>query len=241
MYTKNSRGPRTVPCGNPERTGDSVDSCPSSSTSQVRSLRKSVIQMSVQFLILQRFSLSSRQECDSLSNAFEKSSSIASTCLELSIFSARLLTVSIDWDSHELFLRNPYWQSERLLCCSRGFMMLLCSMLHHFATYRGDGDWPIAGRICSSSFLEGRDNVHFFQSVGMTPCCTEAWKMSRKASATSTDVSLRRWVLAWLSIWGEMQTCMWPSWCHCHCHSLSLAPVNPDWFWFSLSGTGSPG
>jgi len=30
-------------------------------------------------------------------------------------------------------------------------------------------------------------------------------------------------VLAWLSVWSEMQTCMWPSWCHCH--SLSLAPV----------------
>ena len=36
-------------------------------------------------------------------------------------------------------------------------------------------------------------------------------------------------VLAWLSVWGEMQTCIWPSWCHCH--SLSLAPVNPDWFY----------
>ena len=30
-------------------------------------------------------------------------------------------------------------------------------------------------------------------------------------------------VLAWLSVWSEMQTCIWPSWCHCH--SLSLASV----------------
>jgi len=30
-------------------------------------------------------------------------------------------------------------------------------------------------------------------------------------------------VLAWLSVWSEMQTCMKPSWCHCH--SLSLASV----------------
>ena len=22
-------------------------------------------------------------------------------------------------------------------------------------------------------------------------------------------------VLAWLSVWSEVQTCMWPSWCHC--------------------------
>jgi len=30
-------------------------------------------------------------------------------------------------------------------------------------------------------------------------------------------------VLAWLSVRSEVQTCIWPSWCHCH--SLSLAPV----------------
>jgi len=30
-------------------------------------------------------------------------------------------------------------------------------------------------------------------------------------------------VLAWLSVWSEVQTCIWPSWCHCH--SLSLAAV----------------
>ena len=41
-------------------------------------------------------------------------------------------------------------------------------------------------------------------------------------------------MLAWLSLWGEVQICIWPSWCYCH--SLSLAAVNPDWFY--LSGTG---
>jgi len=46
-------------------------------------------------------------------------------------------------------------------------------------------------------------------------------------------------VLVWLSVWGEMRILIWPSWCHCY--SLSLAPVIPDWFWFCLSGTGSPG
>jgi len=48
-------------------------------------------------------------------------------------------------------------------------------------------------------------------------------------------------VLAWLSVWSEMQTCIWPSWCHCH--SLSLASVNPDWFYPFLvpAHPGSPG
>jgi len=40
-------------------------------------------------------------------------------------------------------------------------------------------------------------------------------------------------VLAWLSVWSEVQTCIWPSWCHCR--SLSLAWVKfrlvlPFWY-----------
>jgi len=40
-------------------------------------------------------------------------------------------------------------------------------------------------------------------------------------------------VLAWLSVWNEVQTCILPS--RCHCHSLSLAPVksrlvSPFWY-----------
>ena len=46
-------------------------------------------------------------------------------------------------------------------------------------------------------------------------------------------------ILVWLSLWGEVQICIWPSWCHCH--SLSLAPANPDWFYWYLPGTGSLG
>ena len=43
-------------------------------------------------------------------------------------------------------------------------------------------------------------------------------------------------VLAWLSVWSEMQTCIWPSWCHCY--SLSLASVKsrlvlPFWYRFT--------
>jgi len=43
-------------------------------------------------------------------------------------------------------------------------------------------------------------------------------------------------VLAWLSVWSAMQTCVWPSWCHCH--SLSLASVKSRLvlpFWYRLT------
>ena len=43
-------------------------------------------------------------------------------------------------------------------------------------------------------------------------------------------------MLAWLSVWSEMQTCICPSWCHCH--SLSLALVKSRlvlcfWYWLT--------
>ena len=43
-------------------------------------------------------------------------------------------------------------------------------------------------------------------------------------------------VLAWLSVWSEVLTCIWPS-C-CHCHSLSLTSVKSRLvlpFWYRLN------
>ena len=43
-------------------------------------------------------------------------------------------------------------------------------------------------------------------------------------------------VLAWLSVCSEVQTCIWPSWCHCH--PLSLASVKSRLvlpFWHQLT------
>ena len=43
-------------------------------------------------------------------------------------------------------------------------------------------------------------------------------------------------VLVWLSVWSEVQTCIWLSWCHCH--SLSLASVKSRLvlpFWYRLT------
>ena len=43
-------------------------------------------------------------------------------------------------------------------------------------------------------------------------------------------------VLAWLSVWSEVQTCIWPSWCNCH--SLPLASLKSTLvlpFWYRLT------
>ena len=47
-------------------------------------------------------------------------------------------------------------------------------------------------------------------------------------------------MLAWLSVWSKVQTCIWPGWCHCH--SLSVASVKSRLvlpFWYRLT-QGSP-
>ena len=43
-------------------------------------------------------------------------------------------------------------------------------------------------------------------------------------------------MLAWLSVWSEVETCISPNWCHCH--SLSLVPVKSRLvlpFWYRLT------
>ena len=43
-------------------------------------------------------------------------------------------------------------------------------------------------------------------------------------------------VLVWLFVWSNVQTCIWPSWCHCH--SLSFASVKSRLvspFWYRLT------
>ena len=43
-------------------------------------------------------------------------------------------------------------------------------------------------------------------------------------------------MLAWLSVWSEVQTCIWPSWCHCHSLSLALIKsrlVLTFWYWLT--------
>jgi len=47
-------------------------------------------------------------------------------------------------------------------------------------------------------------------------------------------------VLAWLSVWSEMQTCIWPSWCHCH-SLLLISKIQIGFTFLVLAYPGSPG
>jgi len=76
----------------------------------------------------------------------------------------------------------------------------------------------------------------FHKSCGHVPsvlwrCC---WLGSSKGIRPVKKLS--GGVPAWLFVWSEVHTCIWPSWCHCH--SLFLASVKsrlvlPFWHWLT--------
>ena len=64
-------------------------------------------------------------------------------------------------------------------------------------------------------------------------CWQQDWLAVAKLSKSRAS---EWWVLVWLSVWSEVQTCIRPSWC-CS-HSLSLASVKPRLvlpFWYRLT------
>ena len=81
-------------------------------------------------------------------------------------------------------------------------------------------------------------NLRFLNWILLPSVLWRCWLGGRKGIWPE---KLSGGVLAWLSVWNEVQTCIWPSWCHCH--SLSLTSVKsrlvlPLWYRLNL---GSPG
>ena len=112
----------------------------------------------------------------------------------------------------ELWLQTNYlnlvFRSLKASCCGNQFSLVLLASIEiiWFALH------SIDRAFSALTLLVGRQEGH--------PAC-------KKQSGG---------VLAWLSVWSEVQTCIWPSWCHCH--SLSLAPVKSILvlpFWYRLT------
>ena len=76
--------------------------------------------------------------------------------------------------------------------------------------------------------------INVLCSVLLPSVLWRCWLGGRKGIRPVKKLSIG--VLAWLSVWSKVQTCIWPSWCHCH--SLSLAPVKSRLvlpFWYRLT------
>jgi len=65
-------------------------------------------------------------------------------------------------------------------------------------------------------------NVQYTIPVGINYYSLQCWLGSRKGIQ---PVKMSGGVVAWLSVWSKVQTCIWPSWCHCHPLSLCFIKI----------------
>ena len=85
-------------------------------------------------------------------------------------------------------------------------------------------------------WMKQRCAVYWFQFCAVTDAFSALTLLVGRQERHPACKKLSGGVLAWLSVWSEMQTCIWPSWCHCH--SLSLASVKSRLvlpFWYRLT------
>jgi len=95
------------------------------------------------------------------------------------------------------------------------------------------GHCQFASKTCSLHAYYALHSIYVYVS-SVPSVLWRCWLGGRKGIWSVKKLSGR--VLAWLSVWSSVQTCIWPSWCHCH--SLSLASgksrlVLP--FWYQLT------
>ena len=79
-------------------------------------------------------------------------------------------------------------------------------------------------------------NLQLWNAVSFQQLPSVLWRCWLGDRKGIRPVKNRVGVLAWLSVWSKVQTCIWPSWRHCH--SLSLASVKSRLvlpFWYRLT------
>ena len=79
-------------------------------------------------------------------------------------------------------------------------------------------------------------NLQLWNAVSFQQLPSVLWRCWLGGRKGIRPVKNRVGVLAWLSVWSKVQTCIWPSWRHCH--SLSLASVKSRLvlsFWYQLT------
>jgi len=107
--------------------------------------------------------------------------------------------------------------------------------------------WEVEFTISSNFWLNSDRNytAPFFDTISY-------WWPSLAIKRSLLHIILNGGVLAWFSLWSEVHTCIWPSWCHCHSLSLAcncltaLCSGLPGWagtrkvkpIWIFLSGSG---
>ena len=103
------------------------------------------------------------------------------------------------------------------LCNDHAF----CTLCLHFTLPSSQHSWRYC--CCDVSITSELDTVSLLciSSTVLYPSVLwRCWLGGRKGIWPVKKLS--GGVLVWLSVWSEVHTCIWPSWCHCHSLSLLL-------------------
>ena len=140
MYRENNKGPRTVPCGTPDKTGAQSDFTPFTTTRCCLKQRKESIHFNVLPPIPYLNNLILRSSWGGVSNAFSKSNMNVSTCPLLSKILAQSFITVVNWVSQLCpFLNGERGGSvvecrtpEREVRGSKPTAAVLCPWARHF-------------------------------------------------------------------------------------------------------------
>ena len=162
MYIRNNRGPRTVPWGTPDVTGLVSDDFPSRMTVCSRCDRNYAIHPRVFPVIPIASSLSNRRLWATLSNAFAKSSRMASVWVlpssHLQRGGAAIHTSASFWSRVGHFQDVVKIQVPHDLGAN--------NILHNFGTYRGQRHWSVVGGSGMVTLFANGDYVGFPPLLG---------------------------------------------------------------------------
>ena len=130
IYRENNNGPKTVPCGTPDKTGAHLDFAPLITKCTLCCLehKNEAIHRRVLPLMPYPNSLHLRSSWGGVSNVFLKSNINVSTCPPLSKILAQSFITVNNWVSHLCFFLNACCLSDKRLCFSRWSMMFEYTM-----------------------------------------------------------------------------------------------------------------
>ena len=153
-------------------------------------------------------------------------------------------------------LHHGFFTFPSIFCCmdracgwhyrQKAVILWGCTAFFQFISSWHDCYWKHCFWLTTAQLLWIEVVVDFMNfvtiNVGFTLFCLECFCLQcfdTVGWAAGRDPACKKQsgeVLAWLSVWSEVQTCIWPSWCHCH--SLSLASVKSRLvipFWYQLT------
>ena len=142
-------------------------------------------------------------------------SSCLTSCNYVAVCQPLLVIFDVIWSIY------PFWWNAGL---TDGHMLTAYSVLLSTDICWDINSFVIHRRIpCKPSFWRHQTYSFKLLSITIDLAFSALMLLVGRQEGHPACKQLSGGVLAWLSVWSEVQTCIWPSWCNCH--SLSLASV----------------